>query len=284
MHRTNWDDLRYVLAVAEAGSVSAAARRLKVNHATVLRRVGQFEDAFGILVFDKEASGYAVTAEAQNIISAIRETEHAVFAVERLARGDRRGVRGTVRITSTDTICAYILPQIILDIRKEEPDLHLEVVSTNSYEDLAQSVVDIAIRPTPGLPSDMFGEPAGVLMFYAYQSVNERSTDLAWLGLRGNLARSKPALWMASNVEDREIIASADSFITLAEMVAKGVGRAYLPGFVGTQFENLEVIEDEISLSVDLWVASHQSLTKTPRIARVRELLTSRLAAHPAFG
>ncbi|MCB2152823.1 MAG: LysR family transcriptional regulator, partial [Rhodobacteraceae bacterium] len=60
MQRDNWDDLRFVLAVAEEGSVSGAARRLGVNHATVLRRIAAFEEATGVEIFDKTARGYAV--------------------------------------------------------------------------------------------------------------------------------------------------------------------------------------------------------------------------------
>ncbi len=61
MHSDNWDDLRYVLAVAETGSVSGAARRLGVNHATVLRHVAAYEARHGIELFDKSARGYAVS-------------------------------------------------------------------------------------------------------------------------------------------------------------------------------------------------------------------------------
>ncbi len=59
MHsKENWDDLRYILAVAEHGSVSATARHLGVNHATVLRHVAAFEARHQIELFEKSARGY----------------------------------------------------------------------------------------------------------------------------------------------------------------------------------------------------------------------------------
>ncbi len=283
MHRTNWDDLRYVLAVADAGSVAGAARKLRVNHATVLRRVAQFEESHGVTVFDKAASGYAVTPEARNIVDAIRETDHAVFAVERLAREGSRSVHGDVRITSTDTLCAFILPQVVENVSKIERELRLEVLSSNAYTDLSQSIADIAIRPTPALPDDLFGQSAGVLTFQLYRRKDAAADQTGWLGLRGDLSRSKPALWMASNVEEADVVTSADSFLTLRELAVAGLGQTFLPSFVGDRSPELTCVAGIPEMNVPLWVASHQSLMNTPRISRVRDLLANLLSHEPAL-
>ena len=76
--RDNWDDLRYVLAVAEEGSVSGAARRLGVNHATVLRRIAAFEEAADLSLFEKGPQGYDVPPDLDRIIAATREVDEAV--------------------------------------------------------------------------------------------------------------------------------------------------------------------------------------------------------------
>ncbi|WP_417248931.1 LysR family transcriptional regulator [Celeribacter sp.] len=86
MHKANWDDYRYVLAVARAGSVSGAARELGVNHATVLRRVAGIEARLGVELFEKSVRGYEIAPEKLRLIEAAREVEAAVGAVERLAR------------------------------------------------------------------------------------------------------------------------------------------------------------------------------------------------------
>lgn len=280
MHRTNWDDLRYVLAVAEAGSVAAAARELRVNHATVLRRIALFEETHGVTVFEKASTGYSVSPEARNIITAIREADHAVFAVERLAREGSRTVLGDVRITSTDTLCAFIIPQIIAQARRVEPDIRFELLSSNSYAELPRSVADIAIRPTLSLPNDMFGQSAGVLSFGVYCQAGLYADALPWLGLRGDLTRSSPALWMAKNVLETEVSATADSFLTLCEMALAGVGKTFLPSFVAARYPDLKRVKQLDDMTVDLWVASHQSLTNTPRISRVRDLLAQLLSEH----
>ena len=83
MHRANWDDLRYVLAVSTTGSLSGAARQLGVNHATVLRHVTAFEDAHGGPVFERTAQGYELLSDRARVIDAAREVANAMHSVER---------------------------------------------------------------------------------------------------------------------------------------------------------------------------------------------------------
>ncbi|MBS0563422.1 MAG: LysR family transcriptional regulator, partial [Proteobacteria bacterium] len=73
--RANWDDLRFVLAVIQEGSVSAAARVIGVNHATVLRRVAAFEAAHGLALFDKTARGYRIPPDRAQVIEAARDVD-----------------------------------------------------------------------------------------------------------------------------------------------------------------------------------------------------------------
>jgi DNA-binding transcriptional LysR family regulator len=84
MHsRIDWEDLRYVLAVAEASSLAAAARALRVNHTTVLRRVNAFEERLGLRVFERLPTGYALTAGGEELLAAARAMADTVAALER---------------------------------------------------------------------------------------------------------------------------------------------------------------------------------------------------------
>ena len=93
----NWDDLRFILAVAETGSVSAAARKLGVNHATVLRRVSAYEERQGIDIFDKTSRGYRVIEDRLRVITAAREVENAIQAVDRAVQGTQAPLQGKVK-------------------------------------------------------------------------------------------------------------------------------------------------------------------------------------------
>ena len=82
-----WDDLRYVLAVANAGSLAGAARSLGVNHTTVLRRIGAFEKRLGLRLFERLPTGYVLTAGGEELIAEARHIEDRVTNLERKLAG-----------------------------------------------------------------------------------------------------------------------------------------------------------------------------------------------------
>jgi len=191
MHNQNWDDLRFVLAVAEEGSVSAAARRLRVNHATVLRRVAAFEDRIGLQLFERTSSGYVVPPDHRRVIDAAREAAAAINAVDRVAQGVEMRLTGTLCLTSTDTFCQTVLPPICRELTAEGEALCVEMSCTNAHLDLARMEADITVRPTMRLPDGLIGERAGALGLAAYGPASAPTRD--WLGLRGPLERSRVA-------------------------------------------------------------------------------------------
>ena len=115
----NWDDLRFVLAVADEGSVAGAARVLNVNHATVLRRIAAFETAHGLRLFDKTARGYRISANRRELIEAMREAGISLNRIGDLIKAERPAVSGRLRITSTDSFCSLALPDIASDLARE---------------------------------------------------------------------------------------------------------------------------------------------------------------------
>ncbi|RYG92100.1 LysR family transcriptional regulator [Loktanella sp. IMCC34160] len=279
MHRSNWDDLRFVLAVAETGSVSAAARALGVNHATVLRRIAGFEERVGAPVFDRTAQGYRVPADKLRVIEAAREVQNAIMNVDRLLRGADAQLSGVVRITSTDTFCTTVLPPIVHDLMAEAPGLAIELHCTNAHLDLSRLHADISVRPALKLADDLVGDPAGQMGLAPYTAAGADTQK--WLGLTGALSRSRAADWMAANVGPEDITSGADSFMVLCEMVAAGLGRGFLPCVLGEGDRRLRRLPEEIApvQVVPLWVASHIDLAQAPRLRGVRARLAEALAA-----
>jgi DNA-binding transcriptional LysR family regulator len=282
MHRDNWDDLRYVLAVAEAGSVSGAARVMGVNHATVLRHISDFEARHGVQLFDKSGRGYEVLPENLRLIDAAREVETAVMAVARLIEGAQAPLHGVVRVTSTDTFCALVLPPLLARLLPRSGELRLEILSTNAHVDLGRFHADVTVRPTDRLPEDLSGSVVGRLGFGHYAAPGLPG-DAPWLGLSGPLSRSKVAAWMATALDPGRISGGADSFVTLAGMAAAGLGQAILPCVAGEGRAGLERRHGLFPpTSVDIWVASHADLAEVPRLRAARALLGEALAADAA--
>lgn len=272
MHSVNWDDLRYVLAVAEHGSVSAAARVLGVNHATVLRRVAAFEERHGVSLFEKGARGYAIPPDRIKVIEAAREVETAVAAVDRMMRGGAAPVSGRVRVTSTDTFCSTILPGILAPLCARGPGV--ELLTSNGHLDFARLHADITVRPTVHLPDDLSGERGGALGFAVYR----RPGADGWLGLKGRLAGSVAGIWMTETIDPAEIVASSDSFPTLTAFAEAGLGRVILPCILGDASKILERSDEVGELSIPIWVASHVDLAGSPRLKSVRAAIVAGLA------
>lgn len=278
MARENWDDLRFVLAVAEEGSVSAAARRLGVNHATVLRRIAAYEEAVGVAVFDRTMRGYAVPGQMTPVIEAAREVDRAVQALGRVLRGTIAPLAGEVRVTSTDSLCQCVLAPVVARLRRVSPDLKMELICSNAHLDLGRTHADITIRPALTLPEDLVGEVAAVLGFGLFRRQGAETND--WLGLSGQTGRSRVGRWIEETVDPDRIVARVDSFLVLRELAAEGLGLAVMPDFLGAEHPMLERVEGALpDLSVDIWVASHADLADVPRIAAARHELTRALAA-----
>lgn len=275
LHNQNWDNLRFVLAVADQGSVNAAARLLGVNHATVLRRVAAFESEHGGAVFEKTAIGYRVLSGRTGVIDAAREVENAVLAVERLMHGSVAPLRGVVRVSSTDTICQILLPPLVARLHAESSELQIDVLSNNSHLDFARMQADISVRPAPALPDDMTGEAGAELVFFAYGAPD---CGRHWLKLSGQLERSAAAVWMAANISDDDIVMGADSFLVLREMAKAGTGIAVLPAYVGDTARGLERLPGLMPrISVPIWVSTHKDMRDVPRIHVVRKRILSYL-------
>ena len=165
--QTNWDDLRFILAVADCGSVSAAATRLGVNHATVLRRINAFETRNALTIFDRTSRGDRRAMDQRPLGEAMREAGKAVMHVDQMIESVHPRKEETVRITSTDSFCQYILAPDVLRLQAATA-VSVELIAANSYLDLGMMQADVTVRPSPQLPDDLAGEQAGWLWFAVY--------------------------------------------------------------------------------------------------------------------
>lgn len=275
MKQVNWEDLRYVLAVVEAGTLAGAARALGVNHATVLRRVDAFEQAVGVAVFERTARGYNVAPHRARVLAAIRAMEEATFGVERALTAARSPVSGVVRVTSTDTFCLGILSEITADIQRDAEGLVIELESQNQLVDLSRLDADVAVRPASKLPPQLTGVIAAqvALAVYAAPQCEDR-----WLGLSGRLAATRVGTWLADAIPAAKAGARSDSFAVLRELAAFGQGRAILPCILGDPDPRLLRIDNIIpDLPIDLWVGTHVDMAEVPRIRMVKDLIIAGL-------
>lgn len=144
-----WDDLRIFLAVARTESLSGAGRVLKVDPATVGRRIARLEENLGAPLFAKSPQGYAMTDAGQRLLGHAERAEAAMgAAVEELA-GQAGALSGQIRIGAPDGCANFLLPQVCAAIMADNPDLEVQIVALPRVFNLSKREADMAIGVSP---------------------------------------------------------------------------------------------------------------------------------------
>jgi DNA-binding transcriptional LysR family regulator len=144
-----WDDLKIFLAVARTESLSGAGRVLKVDPATVGRRIARLEESLGAPLFAKSPQGYAMTDAGQRLMGHAERAEAAMgSAVEELA-GQAGALSGQIRIGAPDGCANFLLPQVCAAIVAENPDLEVQIVALPRVFNLSKREADMAIGVSP---------------------------------------------------------------------------------------------------------------------------------------
>ncbi|MDO6585449.1 LysR family transcriptional regulator [Salipiger sp. 1_MG-2023] len=151
--RDNWDDLRIFLAVARGGGLSGAGRVLRMDPATVGRRVARLEETLGQPLFVKGPQGYALSEAGARLLSHAESAEAALGQGTQAVRGAGTGMSGQIRIGAPDGLANFLLPQVCAQIGVENPDLEIQIVALPRIVNLSRREADLAIgvsAPTAG--------------------------------------------------------------------------------------------------------------------------------------
>lgn len=144
-----WDDFRVFLAVARQESLSAAGRALRIDPATVGRRVARLEQRLGQPLFAKSPQGYALTDAGQRLLPHAELAEQATQgAVEALA-GGTEGLTGQIRIGAPDGCANFLLPQVCAALSRDNPELEIQILSQPRVVNLSKREADLAISVSP---------------------------------------------------------------------------------------------------------------------------------------
>lgn len=275
MHRLAWTDMQYLLAVADSGSLAAAARKLGVEHSTVLRRVVAFEAQLGVRLFDRLPTGYALTAAGEEAADAARRMQDTFDAVERKLAGRDHALTGTLRVTTTDTLIASVLPKILAGFAAAHPQLQLDLTTTTAMLSLTKRDADVAIRPTSKPPEHLIGRRVSDVAFALYAAPSYLSRvharrDLdrhTWLGLGDTLSDTSIARWMSRELASITPILRTDTLTALASAAIAGHGVAALPCYVGDTQRGLLRVRGIIpAMTTQLWILTHEDLRGAARI------------------
>ncbi|MCR6632784.1 MAG: LysR family transcriptional regulator [Magnetospirillum sp.] len=281
----DWEDLRHFLALARFGTLSAAARALGVNHATVSRRVAALEAVLGRVLFDRRADGYALTADGQAILAEAEPMEAAALAVAcRLDRGGQ--LAGPVRLTATRIFADAFLAAHLGQLARRHPAIDLELVTGSRPFSLARREADLALRLGRPRDSDLRGRQVATVghAFYAGEEWRMRLAAGEAPRLIGFDAASRhvpEAAWLERFAAGRPMALRSDSWAIQAAAAAAGAGVALLPHYLAA----LHPVLAPVSLgaeppSAELWLLVRPDLGAVPRVRAVADFLAELCRRH----
>lgn len=269
MHGLTWDDVRVFLAARDAGSLSRAARVLRVRQSTVSRRMAAMETSVGGALFHRTARGLVLTERGEALVDAAERMAEAARDLELAASGRDEGVDGVVRVAIAEGLAAWgLVPRLGL-LRRAHPGLRVQLVVSAGIADLSRREADLAlrfVRPTGGhlVARRLMDFPLGVL-------VHRDLAEVPWEKLPW-VTYAKPGIvtpldaWHAEHVPAP--VLTTDGYGAVVAAVQHGLGAGLLSAGLAAQLDGVVVRASPVALPapMPLWLVAHRAVRSLRRV------------------
>ncbi|MEC8041576.1 MAG: LysR family transcriptional regulator [Pseudomonadota bacterium] len=287
----DWTLVRNFLAVAEAGSLSAAARQLRVSQPTLGRQMKQIEQDLGVTLFLRQPRGLALSEAGRTMLPAARRMQEAMSEIALTVAGRDTEARGPVRITASEVVAQQILPPILGQLRRHHPEITLDLTASDSSDNLLFREADIAIRmyrptqlevvtrklgdlqmavcaaesylqdrPMPHQPQDLLDQDHALVGYDQSELILRGMRDLGWPATRD---------WFATR---------CDAQNTYWELIKSGCGIGFGQRWLIDQTPDVRRLDLGLEVpALPVWLATPQALRNIPRISTVWQALESGL-------
>jgi DNA-binding transcriptional LysR family regulator len=272
MQGMEWSDLRIVLAIARAGTLSAAARRLVVNQTTVARRLAAAEASLRTRLFERNAGAFVPTKAGEAVLRRAAVVETEMNAIELGLAGADSIVAGTVRVTAVPILVNRLLIPALPQLRAKHPSLEIELIAESRNLRLTRREADIALRLARPESGDALARRIGLLRYSVYAPARKAADALPWITYDESLAHLPQARWIAARGKPSPLRVN-DGEAILAALHA-GLGKSLLPRFAADSDKRLARIGKPV-LSREVWLLVHRDLRAQARIAATIEWLAA---------
>lgn len=270
-----WDDARMFLAFARAGSFSAAAKRLGVQHSTISRRIHALEKDLATPLLERGASGYVLTDAGEELRESAARIEREFLSFEAASTGQSDAPSGELRVTAIANMASSLLMPLFARFSTAYPNIDLRVEVTNDSVRLAERDADVALRQTNTPGETLIGTRLTTVASAVYGSIEYCAALAAghapekWIGVdcceyhRTWTKQARPQLDHSLCVDDTALTAAA---------LKEGLGVGYLPCFMGDSEPTLvRFREPEKQHELGLWLLYHRDLRSTKRVILFRQ-------------
>ena len=282
----DWSLIRSFLCVLDQGSLLGAARVLQMSQPTVGRHVAELESQLGVVLFERTGRGLVPTTLALQLAVAARGMEAGALQLTRTLSGAQTQTSGTVRITASVPVAAFLMPAVLAQLRLALPEIQVELVSSNQVSNLLRREADIAVRMVRPEQATLVARKLGEvgLGAYAHRSYLARrgapntvahllqhdliGSDTDPSIVQGFLAMGFPVMRDAFALR-------TDDFVVQWQAVRAGLGVGFCTDYMArTDPDVLRVLPGLLNIPpLPMWLAVHREIRTSHRIRAVFDFL-----------
>jgi DNA-binding transcriptional LysR family regulator len=285
----DWALWRSFDAVVGAGSLSGAARKLGLSQPTLGRHVEALEQALGVALFERTLSGLKPTEAALRVYEHVETARAALAEAQLVAEGTGAALSGTVRITSSAVTCAYILPPLIADLRQTFPQIAIELVPSDSVENLLLRESDIAVRMFRPTQLELIARKLGEIPIIACAHESylvrrgrperpEQLTEHDLVGFDRSDLLITGARMMGYELKRSDFMVRTDSQTNMWELLKAGLGIGFAQSILVNSTPGMVPLLPELKPApLEVWLTTHRELFTSRRIRAIYDRLAEGL-------
>ncbi|PIE06537.1 MAG: LysR family transcriptional regulator [Rhodobacterales bacterium] len=283
--KLNWSLIQTFLAIAEAGSLSGAARALGLSQPTLGRKAREIEAVLGRELFRRHAQGLALTETGEAMLAPARAMREAAARLQLTAADGDRALAGPVRITASVVVSHFLLPEMLAGLRREEPGIEIELVASDSAENLLFREADIAVRMYRPHEPDLITRHVAdqALGLYCskkylervrYPENEEALLALDWVGFDRNELIIRGMAAAGWDVTRAFFRLRTDDQAACWQLVRAGGGVGIMQKSIGEADPLVERLLPDLPMpALPVWLTARPEMRRMPRVARVWKAL-----------
>lgn len=288
----DWDDYRYFLAVAEAGTLSAAALAIGASQPTIGRRVAELEKRLDAKLFHRSPAGYQLTELGQLVLERVKAIETETQGIERRVSYSDKAPEGRVILTTTEDIGFFCLAPLLGQFHAAHPDIDLDLIVAYHAIDLVAGEADIALRVGSPKSAQLSGRQLcrarfglfaseGYLARHGTPRTTEELSRHSVIESVRQLNNFAQNTWLRRHSEHGRVAFSCDNLMVQLSAVEAGLGIMALPHYMFTNNTKVrQVLADQFDLTLDVWLLTPKDLRRVPRVRAVLDFLAARIPSY----
>lgn len=289
----DWNQIRTFVTVAETGSLSSASEKLRASQPTLGRQIGALERAVGESLFVRSRTGMQLTEAGLALIDEAREMARRADLFALKATGQDNTISGTVRITASDVVATFLLPPILAGLQNEYPQIQIELVPSNTVENLLARDADVAIRMVRPTQNELIARKVNEMAMgaFAHRDYLDRHgrpqivSDLFQhriIGYDRNdlIIRTMKEMGIKGGPETFAL--RTDDQVAYWYLVLAGAGIGFGVRSIARQSNELERLLPTLQIPpLPMWLTAHAEVRTNRRIRQVVDYLGDAISALP---